>query len=472
MPHALLPEFVQRYLQCKQAAPSTAACIVVPGFLLPVMRPFLKGMHILKTYRKGSTLFDAPAVSGRRCAMAGTHWPVYMFTDAVMPTHTPPVAGQQCHPLHKAVVHQPSAVPSVAAAVSNQPLTMLFEGHLEQQDALMLLDSGASANFISKKALDIGKLTLNPTEATLELADGSSSPILGTTTVTLRIGAFSTRVSCFVTELSIDFDIVLGNPFLTGYKAVLNYHLDTCTLVQHNKTYTLRPLSYSGADLDSPHCTHTLRLPSAPVAASARLPFEKLLLNASQCRRALRQGCESFIVLVKTAVVPHADVSNGTASVTSDNKSPWAASASAQCNAPASAAAPDTAFTLTQQLDGIKSQFAAVFAEPSGLPPGRPDRGIEHVIPLEPDAPPPFKRLYRLSPSELIEAKRQVTELLQKQLIEPSVSPYGAPLLFVLKQGGELRMVIDYRALNKLTIKNRFPLPRIDDLFDKLQGSQ
>lgn len=93
----------------------------------------------------------------------------------------------------------------------------------------MLLDSRASADFISKKALDIGKLTLNPTKATLELADGSSSPILGTTYITLRIGAFRTRVSCFVTELSIDFDIVLGNPFLTRYKAVLNYHLDTCT---------------------------------------------------------------------------------------------------------------------------------------------------------------------------------------------------------------------------------------------------
>ncbi len=135
---------------------------------------------------------------------------------------------------------------------------MLFEGRLELQDALMLLDSGASANFVSNKALDIGKLTLKPTEATLELADGSSSPILGTTIVNLRIGAFSTRVSCFVTELSIDFDIVLGNPFLTSYKAVLNYHLDTCTLVQHKKTYTLHPLSYSGADFDSPHYTHTL----------------------------------------------------------------------------------------------------------------------------------------------------------------------------------------------------------------------
>ncbi len=104
---------------------------------------------------------------------------------------------------------------------------MLFEGRLEQQDALMLLDSGASANFVSKKALDIGELTLKPTEATLELVDGSSSPILGTTIVNLRIGGSSTCVSCFVTELSIDFDIVLGNPFLTSYKAVLNYHLDS-----------------------------------------------------------------------------------------------------------------------------------------------------------------------------------------------------------------------------------------------------
>ena len=120
---------------------------------------------------------------------------------------------------------------------------------MEHQDALTLLDSVASANFILKKALDIGKRTLNRTEASLELADGSSSVLLGTAKVTLRIGAFRTRVSCFVTELSIDFDIVLGNSFLTEYKAVLNYHLDTCTLVQHNKTYTLHPLSYREQNL-------------------------------------------------------------------------------------------------------------------------------------------------------------------------------------------------------------------------------
>ncbi len=85
-------------------------------------------------------------------------------------------------------------------------------------------------------------------------------------------------------------------------------------------------------------------------------------------------------------MVPHTDVSISTASLTSDH-TPCADSAFAHCKAPASAAALDTAFTLNQQLDGIKSQFADVIAEPSGMP---PDRGIVHVVPLERDAQPPL----------------------------------------------------------------------------------
>ena len=206
----LLPEFVQHYLQCKQAAPSTTACIV-PGFLLPVMRPFLKGMHILTLTVKDlhylmhllhlANVVQWLGLTGLyTCSLTGCY--ACRHTTCCWST-VPPFAQRSCA----------SAVPSVPVAVSKQPLTMLFEGHLEQEDALTLLDSGASANFISKKALDIGKLTFNPTEATLELADGISSSVIGTAQVTLCIGAFCMRVSCFVTELSIDFDIVLGNSF-------------------------------------------------------------------------------------------------------------------------------------------------------------------------------------------------------------------------------------------------------------------
>ncbi|GJT59631.1 hypothetical protein Tco_1003164 [Tanacetum coccineum] len=78
---------------------------------------------------------------------------------------------------------------------------------------------------------------------------------------------------------------------------------------------------------------------------------------------------------------------------------------------------------------------------------------------------------YRLAPSELQELSTQLQELSDKGFIRPSSSPWGAPVLFVKNKDGSFWMYIDYRELNKLTVKNRYPLPRIDDLFDQLQGS-
>ncbi|GJS76775.1 hypothetical protein Tco_0726656 [Tanacetum coccineum] len=84
-------------------------------------------------------------------------------------------------------------------------------------------------------------------------------------------------------------------------------------------------------------------------------------------------------------------------------------------------------------------------------------------------ASPVVRSPYRLAPSEMLELSNQLKELQEKGFIRPSHSPWGAPVLFVKKKDGSMRMCIDYRELNKLTIKNRYPLPRIDDLFDQLQ---
>eukprot|EP00983_Pelagomonas_calceolata_P020781 653309-Pelagomonas_calceolata.AAC.1 len=75
-----------------------------------------------------------------------------------------------------------------------------------------------------------------------------------------------------------------------------------------------------------------------------------------------------------------------------------------------------------------------------------------------------------MSPVEQAEVRRQIKDLLDKGLIEPSASPYGAPVLFVQKKDGSLRMCVDYRVLNKITVRDRYPLPRIDDLLDSLHG--
>nr|GEV85241.1 hypothetical protein [Tanacetum cinerariifolium] len=117
----------------------------------------------------------------------------------------------------------------------------------------------------------------------------------------------------------------------------------------------------------------------------------------------------------------------------------------------------------------IVRDFSEVFPEElPGLPPARP---VEFQIDLIPGTAPVASTLYRLAPSEMKELSEQLQELYDKGFIRPSSSPWGASVLFVKKKDGSFRMCIDYRELNKLTVKNHYPLPRIDDLFDQLQGS-
>eukprot|EP00253_Pinus_taeda_P035991 PITA_35991 len=117
----------------------------------------------------------------------------------------------------------------------------------------------------------------------------------------------------------------------------------------------------------------------------------------------------------------------------------------------------------------IIQEFTDVFPEEiPGLP---PRRNIDFTIELVPGAAPVSRPPYRMSVPELTELKMQLQELLDKDYIRPSVFPWGAPVLFVKKKDGTLRMCIYYRQLNKLTIKNKYPLPRIDELFDQVKGA-
>ncbi len=122
---------------------------------------------------------------------------------------------------------------------------------------------------------------------------------------------------------------------------------------------------------------------------------------------------------------------------------------------------------LKSLLDKYKDRFPADL--PAKLP---PERNVYHTIPLKDNEPLPPRKSYRLSRPEVAELNTQVASLLEKGYIQPSNSPYGHPVLFVKKKNGNLRMCIDYRSLNQQTVKSRYPLPRIDDLFDQLHGAQ
>ena len=128
----------------------------------------------------------------------------------------------------------------------------------------------------------------------------------------------------------------------------------------------------------------------------------------------------------------------------------------------------------THTVEGVNdipvvNEFPDVF--PEDLPGLPPDRETEFEIEVTPGVAPISIPPYRMAPLELQELKKQLQELLDKGFIRPSVSPWGAPVLFVKKKDGTLRLCIDYRKLNQVTVKNKYPLPRIDDLFDQLQGA-
>jgi hypothetical protein len=128
--------------------------------------------------------------------------------------------------------------------------------------------------------------------------------------------------------------------------------------------------------------------------------------------------------------------------------------------------------TTAQNLEDIPvvCEFPDVFAEDlSGMP---LDRDVEFVIELQPGTTPISRRPYKMTPKELAKLKIQLNELLDKWYIRPSSSPWGCPALFVKKKDQSLKLCVDYRPLNAVTVKNKYPLPRIDILFDQLAGAK
>jgi hypothetical protein len=116
----------------------------------------------------------------------------------------------------------------------------------------------------------------------------------------------------------------------------------------------------------------------------------------------------------------------------------------------------------------VVNEFSNVF--PEELPGMLPDRDIDFVIELKPGTASIYKTSFRMTTPELVELKEHIKELLEKGFIRPSSSPWGAPVIFVPKKDGTQRLCVDYRALNGVIIKNKYLLPRINDLFDQLCG--
>ena len=121
------------------------------------------------------------------------------------------------------------------------------------------------------------------------------------------------------------------------------------------------------------------------------------------------------------------------------------------------------------EIEKLLNQYARVFKNPNNLPPKRPH---DHRIPLQPNTEPVSVRPYWYSYYQMVEIEHMVVELLRSRLIRPSTSPFSSPVLLVKKTDGSWRFCVDYRALNNITIKDKYPIPVIDELLDELHGAK
>ena len=308
---------------------------------------------------------------------------------------------------------------------------LVFEGQCNGHPASILIDSGATHDFVAQSFIEgqghTQKRTCN--NHAVRLADGSDRSIEYETPALLQIGVLVETRPLLVTTLD-GYDVVLGKPWLSAHNPKIDW-----------RTHAVKLSAATGFEVapgqGGPHHADDIILQGQTMQPRV------ILLSASQLLRELdRDVCEVWAGALGEKINPEEKITPRV------DAQP----------------VPDP-----QQLAGLLTEFVDVFAPlPVGLPPARK---VDHAIKLEPWAEPAWRPTYRMSPLELQEVKKQLDDLLAKGWIQPSVSPYGAPILFVRKKEGSLRMCVDYRALNKQTIKNRYPLPRPDELLDQLHGA-
>ncbi len=299
---------------------------------------------------------------------------------------------------------------------------------LAGKGAQALNDGGSQLNLLSKSWAAEQGLAVPSSSIVITLGDGTTTTASGPLTIRLTYGSFKGDITVHVMQLTQQYDIILGNAFLIQTQAVSEYDtqgLKRLVLKRGNRKFSVnRP------------------------ALGMRQECLAPIMSAMQAGIAMRRKEKFFLARV---------TANMAQSVTMAHTSVAAAANSERI--------PD------DRMDAIIKRYSTVLVDelPPGLP---PDRGVGHIISLEQGSRPTYRPSRRLSPLELAEVESHVKKLLLNGHIEPSKSPFGANVLFVQKKDGTLRMCLDYRALNKITVHNKYPLPRIDDLIDKMSGAK
>ena len=411
---------------------------------------------------------------------------------------------------------------------------LIVKGSVSNKDAIIMIDSGASSNFLSHIFVLDNKIKLDTgIKDIIRLADGRSIEGDGTVkSLRFHIGPYTARSKFSVTKLTQGYDMILGKPWLTKVNPNINWQTneikirsrsgcivlkglqnnndkqlhridlskerDKCKPVktmtngdaneraglmrctkqrnaenseqkyerksgQYSQPWTAKgKVSRFIADTTQTSHVHAQEVPVAN-NQSKRQKFgmdkqkgkggrlgDILEVSSTQLKKMARKGTAIFLGMItpvkQEIMMAGSDINPAIKTIKVQGKEEQI------------------------RLQRILREFCDVFPVelPDGLP---PKRQVDHRIELQPGSQPNHRSPYRMSPKEMEELKKQIDRFLKLGHIRPSTSPYGAPVLFAPKKDGGLRFCVDYRALNKNTIKNRYPLPKIDELLDQLAGA-
>ena len=305
-------------------------------------------------------------------------------------------------------------------------------GRVGAHEATILFDTGATGDFMSEAFAKRLGYSVTPRERAVTLADGRVMQASGATQGQLWIGAYREAWPLHVLPLH-GADVVLGTEWLAKHDATLDV---------------------AGGSV-------TFTAPSGRMTVVAGTQADDTLVSALQ----LRLMCERdeveelFLVFVRDGEEEEEEASPANTPAGPSPDLPFAEKASAHIED----------LELRAKLKALLEEYESCFVMPEGLPSDHD--GHVHRVKLKPGSIPPARPAYRMSVPEREECRRQLVDLLRRGYIRPSCSEYSAPVLFIRKKDGSLRMCIDYRALNQQTVKDQYPISRIDELIDLMRHS-
>ena len=289
------------------------------------------------------------------------------------------------------------------------PNLLITEGRICGIKVRILIDDGSEVNHINESFCIQNGIALIESDKTASMANKSPQELKSTTRpLQLSIGGYTKNMR-FV-SIPMNYDIILGKKWASQHRAVIDSYSNEIIFQHKGKKHRMLAID----------------------------PLETRFTSTNSITNQVKKDHKLCAVFIRK--IPEASKESEEAPA---NEKP------------------------SEEMQKLVAQYADVFPEelPKGLP---PKRSREFHIELKKESLPQKKGLYRMSPAELEEIRKQLTTLLDQGFIRPSTSPWGAPALFVSKKDGSSRLCIDYRALSRLTVKDSYPLPRIDDILDHL----